>query len=308
MKKLRDAGELKLIEMFVAKYTPAGHTITGIGDDAAVVKAPGKGKHILFTCDTIVEGVHFVMNKYMGYEIGWKAMGAGLSDIAAMGGVPTSAVVSLAMPGNLSVGFVGDLVSGMNALARKFGVDVAGGDTVSSPHELMISVSVIGTVGAGKAVLRSGAKAGDKILVTGSLGGSIFKKQFNFLPRIKEAGWLVSHGRINAMMDITDGLSLDLQRLVTASNAGAVLYKELIPISKDAYKTRDAFASAVNDGEDFELLITTPDADKLVKNWHNKNVALTIIGQITNNKGRIELVDGNGKIKELAPRGYEHFK
>lgn len=294
MKKINDIGELKLIERFRTMYKTATHTVVGIGDDAAVIKVKNKKELLVFTCDTLVEGVHF-RSEVSGYKVGWKALGAGLSDIAAMAGVPISAVVSLAMPPGTNVNFVDGIVKGMNSLAQCFKMDIVGGDSVSSPKAMVISVAVIGRVSRRNLTLRSGAKVGDKILVTGTLGGSIYRKQFNFIPRIKEAQWLVSHGKINAMMDITDGLGIDLYRLITASKVGAILYKDAIPISRDAYKTKDPLKSALSDGEDFELLLTTRDAEKLV----NKKVQVTIIGEITSEKGKIE---------NLKALGYEHFK
>lgn len=308
MKKVRDIGEIKLIENFMAIYKSSAHTIVGIGDDAAVIQGTARNKSILFTCDTLVEGIHFPKNFRCGYSIGWKALGAGLSDIAAMGGTPVSALVSLAVPSSARIDFIEDLIKGIESLAGRFSVDISGGDTVSSPHGIVITVSVIGTVNRGKEVKRSGARCGDKILVTGRLGGSIYGKQFNFIPRIKEAQWLVKHGRIHAMMDITDGLSLDLFRLVTASESGAVLYEESIPISKDAFKTTNPLESALSDGEDFELLAVTSDHEKLLKKWKNKKVPLTLIGEITKNTRKIELLDKKGKRTRLAPHGYEHFK
>lgn len=297
-KRLKDIGELKLIEKFMARYKIAKHTIVGIGDDAAVIKMPGAKELLLFTCDTLVDGVHFLSKEVSGYKIGWKALGAGLSDIAAMGGAPISVLVSLAVPAKTEENFINGLIRGINSLARRFNVDIAGGDTVSSPKAIVITIAVVGTVSKKNLVLRSGAKVGDKIFVTGSLGGSIFKKQFNFIPRIKEAQWLVSHARINSMIDITDGLSMDLYRLITASNVGAILYKEAIPISRDAYKTRDPLKSALCDGEDFELLITTKD----------EGMPFAIIGEITRDRGKLLLVDKNGRIERLKPQGYEHFK
>lgn len=294
-KKLKDIGELKLIEMFKAAYKTERHTIVGVGDDAAVLRIPGARELLLLTCDTLVEGVHFTMKDTSGYQIGWKALGAGLSDIAAMGGRPVSTIVSLALPAGIKVSFTDGFTEGMNSLARRFNVDIVGGDTVSSPNAIVITVAVNGIVSKKNLVLRRGARVGDKILVTGSLGGSRYGKQFKFVPRIKEAQWLVRHGRINAMIDITDGLGIDLYRLINASRVGAVLYKEAIPISKDAYRTKDPLKSALYDGEDFELLLTTKDADKLF----NKRVPLTVIGEITGARGRI---------KNLKHGGYEHFK
>lgn len=309
MKKLKDIGELKLIEEFAKYYKAGKDTVVGIGDDAAVIKMPDRNKYLLFTCDTIVEGVHFPKKRISGYKIGWKAVGAGISDIGAMGGIPKSAAISLALPPNLKVSFVADFMKGVKNLASKFHVDIVGGDTVSSPNGIVISVSVIGIVEKKNLVLRSGAKIGDKILVTGTLGGSIFKKQFSFMPRIKEARWLVSHGRINAMMDITDGLSLDLYKLITASKTGALLYGWAVPLSKDAFRTKDPLKSALNDGEDFELLVVTPDADKLIEQWPNKETPLKLIGEITKETGVVRLMgERYAAGRKIRPKGYEHFK
>lgn len=308
MKKLKNIGELKLVKKFRDKYKSAKHTLVGIGDDAAVISIPDRKRLLLFTCDTLVEGVHFIKRDVTGFDIGWKALGAGLSDIAAMAGEPVSALVSLAMPPNTDISFVNGLIQGMNLLANRFGVDIVGGDTVSSPKTIVISIAVIGVAERRKLTLRSGAKIGDKILVTGTLGGSMTRKQFNFIPRIKEAQWLTLNGRVNAMIDITDGLSLDLHRLITESKVGARLYKESIPISIDAYRTKDPFKSALTDGEDFELLIATPDAERLIKKWKNNKMPLTIIGEITEERGKIKLVGRNGKVKKITLQGYEHFK
>lgn len=308
MRKLKDIGELKLIEKFRAKYKIAKHTIIGIGDDSAVIKIPNKKKLLLFTCDTLVEGIHFQKEEATGYQIGWKLLGAGLSDIAAMGGIPISAIISLGLSPGTKIIFVDDLIRGINSLANRFRMDIVGGDTVSSPKAVVISVAVIGAVSKKNLMLRSGAMAGDKILVTGRLGGSRFGKQFNFIPRIKEAQWLVSHAKVNAMMDITDGLSIDLYKLITASKVGALIYKEKIPISNDAYRTPDPLKSALSDGEDFELIITTAYAERLLKKWKNPKVPLTIIGEITKEKGEMRIMDKNGRIEDLIPQGYEHFK
>jgi thiamine-monophosphate kinase len=308
MKKVKDIGEIKLIEIFRKTYKCKKNTYLGIGDDAAIIKSPKKDELILFTCDTLVSDVHFILKETTGFDVGWKAMGAGISDIAAMGGYPRNAIVSLALPSYISMDYVNKLIKGMNKAASKFGVDIVGGDTVSSRKETVVTVSVIGTVLKNKLVLRGGAKNGDKILVTGTLGGSIFKKQFNFIPRVKESNWLVGNGRINAMMDITDGLSLDLQRLVTESKSGALLYEKCIPISKDAEKLKNPLAHVMNDGEDFELLFTSSDSVSLLEKWPFKDVKLSVIGEITKQKGRIEIKKGNGKIEAIIPKGYEHFK
>jgi thiamine-monophosphate kinase len=308
MKTLKKIGELALINIFKKKYKTYKHTIIGIGDDSAVIESSKKGEFILFTCDTVVEGTHFRLNKSTAFQVGWKAMGAGISDIAAMGGKPKCAVVSMAMPSCVSIKYVNDLIKGMAAVGSLFGVDIVGGDTVSSHEGIIITVSVIGDVKRKNLVLRSGAKVGDKILVTGVLGGSILKKQFNFIPRINESNWIVNNAKIHSMMDITDGLSLDLHRIASASKVGALLNENSIPISKDALKFKEPLQCALNDGEDFELLFTMSDPDKLLKKWPYKDVKLTVIGEITKRRGLIEIIDKFGVKKQIHPKGYEHFK
>lgn len=304
MNKICDVGEDVLIKKFSRIYKRSKRIIVGIGDDAAIIKA-SRNKLLVITTDMLVENVHFLVEKTTPYKIGWKAIGTALSDIAAMAAVPKTAVVSIGLPKNLSVKFVNELSKGIEVLAKYFNVDIIGGDTVTSPHRIVISITVIGEVKKGHFVQRTGARIGDKILVTGSLGGSRKEKQYKFIPRIKEALWLTRHGKIHSMMDITDGLSLDLYRLVTKSKVGARLYENTIPISHDAKNIKNALC----DGEDFELLIVASclTAEKLIKNWKYKNVSLTIIGEIIKGKGKIELIDKYNRTKKLIPRGYEHF-
>jgi len=308
MKLLKDLGELELVRQFSKTYIPGKDTVVGIGDDCSVIDLGVRGEYLLFTCDAIVEDVHFRRKEASGFKIGWKAICAGVSDIAAMGGIPVSAVVTLALPASLSAVYTEDITKGLQAAAKKCDIDISGGDTVGSPESIMISVAVVGKVKKKGMVLRNGACPGDKILVTGALGGSIIKKQFEFVPRIREAHWLVSNFRINSMMDITDGLSLDLARINSASGVGAVLYEECIPVSKDAKKCANSLMHALNDGEDYELLFTTKDADKIVKNWIFSDVQISVIGEITEKQGKIFMVDKNKKVRNIIPKGYEHFK
>ena len=174
------------------------------------------------------------------------------------------------MPSNMKIFFVNNLIKGICDAAKLCNVDVVGGDTVSSPSILVISVSVIGRVSRKNLVFRKGARVGDKILVTGRLGGSKIRKQFDFIPRIKEAQWLVKNGKINSMMDITDGLLIDLKKILNINNVGAILYKDKIPISKDAIDSADPLARALSDGEDFELLVISRFGEALIKKWLDK--------------------------------------
>lgn len=308
MKTVKDIGEQGLIEKFKNKFKPADYTVAGIGDDAAVIDMPGKKELTLFTCDTLVAGIHFPRNENNWYRIGWKALGAAVSDIAAMAGTPRSAVISLAVSGKTKANHINQFIKGVNAAAKVCGVDIVGGDTVDCRGPAVISVAVLGTVARNRLTRRRGARAGDKILVTGSLGGSRQGKQYKFVPRIKEARWLTDHGRIRAMMDISDGLIIDLYRLISASGVGARLYKEKIPVSETVRKLPKPLGRALGDGEDFELLVVTGDAGRLIKKWRNKKVPLTVIGEITRDKGQIFLADKNGANRKISCYGYKHFQ
>ena len=171
MKKISDIGERKLIEKFKRRYKQNKCTIVGIGDDAAIVKV-SKNKLLVFTSDMLIEGVHFLRKEATPYEIGWKAIGAALSDIAAMASVPQAAVVSLGLPPFLSIRFVDELTRGIEAMAGLFNVNIVGGDTVSSPRKIIISVSVVGEVEKKNLILRKGAQIGDRIWSQDLLAGA----------------------------------------------------------------------------------------------------------------------------------------
>ena len=309
MKRINSLGELGLIKEFARRYETSSRTLIGIGDDAAVLSI-AKNKLLVFTTDCLIEGTHFTLREATPFQIGWKALGASLSDLAAMGAEPKAAVISLALSGKTTIGFVSGLTKGIKAISKRFAVDIVGGDTIKSPKENFVSVAMIGEVSRKYLCLRSGAKIGDKIVVTGRLGGSRLKKQYDFVPRVKEAGWLVRNSKINAMMDITDGLSLDLFRMITASNVGARLYEEAIPVAAAAYKnSKSPVTAALADGEDFELLFTVPKTRyrQLINKWRYKKLPLTVIGEIIPDKGRLELVMRNNRKKQLKPKGYKHF-
>jgi len=305
MKTLNDIGENKLIEIIRKFYRKNPSTVLGIGDDAALIKLSPE-KYLVFTTDMLIENVHFVKNIATPYQIGWKSLGVSLSDIAAMGGVPKSVVLSLGLPKNTPVKFTKSLLKGINNLANKFGVDIVGGDTVYCPKKIVISITAIGEIEKENCILRSGAKISDKILVTGSLGGSRKRKQYNFIPRVNEARWLVKHNKIRSMIDITDGLVIDLYRIITSSCVSANLYKERIPISKDAKNINEALYN----GEDFELLFTAKEKDvnNILKKWKFNNIPITVIGDVVSGKGKINLKSISGRTKTLKPKGYEHFK
>lgn len=288
-KKLSDIGEFGLIGSLRKQFA-------AVGDDTAVLPF-GKDKFQLFTTDMIVEGAHFTL-KSPAVKIGHKAMASNISDIAAMGGKPTFAVVSLGVSPQTSVQFVKDLYNGMRNVGRKFGVAIVGGDTVKS-NKLIINVALLGEVPKNRLVTRAGAQQGDWIFVSGPLGGSLKSgRHLTFTPRVKESQFLAKF-QPTAMIDISDGLAADLGHILEESKAGAIVYEHKIPLNRGA-----TLNNALYDGEDFELLFTVPPAagKKLIndKRFH-------FIGEIVDKKNGLTLVDRTWKSKRLPFKGFAHF-
>ena len=287
-----------------------------IGDDAAII-----GDRLI-TVDMLTEGVDFLLAETDPLWIGRKALAVNLSDIAAMGGIPRWVFVAVALPQNPEVPLrstsgslwnalelAEELLAGMKPLIDKYNLVLAGGDTNTWDGGLVISITVIGCVPEWGVFRRSGGKAGDKIFVTGKLGGSILWHQFHFEPRINEALHLNEHYEVHAAMDISDGLSLDLHRLVTESRLGATLYETNIPITEDAVTLsrqsgRSPLEHALSDGEDFELLFTVSpqEAEKLLTACPFE---LYEVGVLTADPG-LRMVLADGTVAPLLPRGFEH--
>ncbi|HEY1490433.1 MAG TPA: thiamine-phosphate kinase [Verrucomicrobiae bacterium] len=303
----------------IAKLTralPANESVvTGAGDDCAVLDLGVPEKLILFKTDAVVEGFHF-SRETPPEKIGRKALARCLSDIAAMAGTPTAALVTIALPEKFEPEFVSDIYEGMNALAREHDVAIVGGETTTNPERILISISLVGTVPRGKQILRNGAKAGDAIFVTGELGGSLAEKHLDFEPRLAEARWLAEHFPIHAMIDLSDGLAGDLRHALNTSGVGAEILKSAVPVSrmaklraKQGSNAKPSFAAALTDGEDFELLFTVAsrDAVKLLDGWKKKfpKLKLSCIGKIVAGDG-ILIRDRSGSNK-LNAHGYVHF-
>jgi len=303
--RLSALGETGLIQRLAKNFKAGNDIVKGIGDDCAVIRI-SKERHLLITIDMLLEDVDFRLKDATAYQIGWKSLACGLSDIASMGGVAKYAVVSLGLPRRLSVEFVDELYRGIKALARRFDVEIVGGDTNSS-KALVMDVAVLGFVEPEKLKFRSGAKPGDIICVTGSLGGSYkSKRHLTFTPRLKEARCLVNNFRINSMIDISDGLSTDLNHIARDSDVGACIYEELIPVSKDA----KGINAALNEGEDFELLFTMPlrEARRFAgKDPCANSVKITQIGEILDKAAGVKMIGRGGKARDLKPKGFSHF-
>lgn len=303
--RLSALGETGLIERLAKNFKAGDDIIKGIGDDCAVIRI-SKKKCLLVTIDMLVEDIDFRLKDATPYQIGWKSLACGLSDIAAVGGIAKYAVISLGLPSGLSVEFVDELYRGIKALARKFGVEIIGGDTNSS-KALVMDVAVLGFTEPDRLATRSGARHGDIIYVTGSLGGSYkSKRHLTFTPRLKEARCLVNSLKINSMMDISDGLSTDLNHIARESGVGACVYEELIPVSKDA----KGINSALNEGEDFELLFTMPlaEARRLAgRDFCANDVKMAPIGEILDRSAGVKIIGRDGRVRDLKPKGFSHF-
>lgn len=301
--KLSDIGEFGFIDRICDKTKTDKSVIVGIGDDAAVLKYKSD-KYLLVTTDMLIEDVHFKLSTATPYQIGHKAIACNISDIAAMGGIPKHAVISIGMPGKLDLKFSDGLYKGLNKTARDFGINIVGGDTNSS-DKLIINVTLLGEVKKRELVLRSGARFEDSIYVTGSLGGSIYGKHLNFTPRLKEAQYLVKKFNVSSMIDISDGLLQDLGHILKMSGVGAMLYERRIPISRKG-KTLN---HALYDGEDFELLWTHPrrGEKKLQSAISRGKINAVCIGVIVQEGRGIELEGKDGKLRRVLPKGYTHF-
>jgi thiamine-monophosphate kinase len=282
----------------------------GIGDDMAVVDF--HGKKLLIGSDMTIENVHFRFPEISPESVGHKAVGRCLSDLAAMGGEPIGAIVSLARPVSMSDSVLKKVYRGLIRTAEKFHCPIIGGDTSSGKNELVLDVCLLGKCEKNLPILRSGARCGDTIYVTGKLGGSILGKHVSFVPRIRESHWLVRHIPVHSMIDISDGLSGDLGHILEESRIGAELDETLLQnvissaarkLSKTSGKT--PLEHTLNDGEDFELLLTSSvTVEKLPKlpEW----LKLYPIGQIC--KGdKIILRRADGSVMKLTSKGFRHF-
>lgn len=302
--RIKDIGEIELIKRLAKNFRLDSTVRKASGDDTAVLKWT-KDSYLLFTCDMVIEDVHFKLNKATPFQVGWKAFGRNISDIAAMGGIPKYAVVSLGIDSELDVAIADGICSGLKNIADRFSVNIVGGDIAES-RKIVIDVSMIGQVKRKRLTLRSGAKKGDLILVTGSLGGSIMGKHLNFMPRVRESQKIVNNFKVNSMIDISDGLVLDLYRVMGASNVGACIYEESIPLSKCAAKVENA----LYDGEDYELLFTmnAKEAERLLKSDSSKaGTRVSLIGEIVDKKYGYKIIRESGEEENLQVKGYTHF-
>lgn len=288
-----DIGEDELVARLLKNLPLQAGVEVGPGDDCAVVKRPNS--RILLKVDSLHEGVHF-LRTHPARAVGWKALARPLSDIAAMAGIPKYALVAIATPADLPVRYLEELYAGIRRAAGKFAVAVVGGETSRSPAGLFISVTLIGETLPGGFSTRAGARDGDTIWVTGKLGGSYESgHHLKFRPRLAEAQWLAREAKPTAMMDLSDGLGADLPRLARGSDLGFILEESKVPRSAGC-----DLASALGEGEDYELLFTIPPrrAAGLLSKWKAvfPRVPLTEIGVMRK--------DGS---RETSSAGFQHF-
>lgn len=308
--------ELELVEWLSARKQSLPELRLGIGDDMAVIDVPGG--RVLMSSDMLLDGVHFDTQRHDPRRIGRKAIACGLSDCAAMAVRPVAANVSVALSTGTNADFVQELFEGIFGIAREYDLAISGGDTTSWTHPLAIDVSMVAVPHEGiEPVTRSGARAGDVLCVTGPLGGSLLDHHLCFVPRVGEARVLAEHlgDRLHAMMDISDGLSLDVWRMCRASGAGAILDERQLEtvVSDDAKRMAEKdgvspLDHAMSDGEDFELLLAVGpgDGDRggEVDEMIGDVVRLYPVGMMT--ESGLAYRRGDGNIERLEPKGYVH--
>jgi thiamine-monophosphate kinase len=314
-----DLSEKNLIRLIATRAgRRSAAVLQGIGDDCARL-APQPGYETLLTTDLTLEGVHFRREWHPAASVGHRCLARGLSDIAAMGGEPLAAFLSLALPEKLPRRWVEDFLRGFLSLAGKFGVTLAGGDTAQSPAGILADVVVVGRVPEGRAVRRSGARAGDGLYVTGELGASaavlaelrrtgaaakskLSATHFFPVPRVAAGRVLAAKGAASAMIDVSDGLSTDLSHLCEESGVGALVNEHSIP--RPVLAGGSSLHFALHGGDDYELLFTAPRSARVPAKI--ASVRVTRIGEIVQRKG-MWLVDSHGQQKRFEARGWQHF-
>ena len=328
-----EIGEEKLLEEIESIFSAtSGHLPVPIGDDGAVIDC-ASGSQQVWTTDLLIEGIHFQRQWQSASQLGRKSLAVNLSDLAAMGAEPTTALISLAFEEHTTVEEITGICRGISEMAREHDVAVAGGDLSASRHSLMLSVAAGGTVSSGSAVLRSGANPGDSIFVTGSLGSAAAGLRLMLAGAGTTAGYdelrlallepeprclagkAMAAAGATSMTDISDGLATDLRHICKASGTGALVEQERLPISGALVNAAvdngwDLQELSLTGGEDYELLFTADDeecADAIRRFSVESGLDITPVGKITDASEGMVLVATAGKAIEFPVGGYEHF-
>jgi thiamine-monophosphate kinase len=334
--KLSELGEFVLIDR-VTKNLPVNQSkvLMGIGDDAAVLRTD-RDKLLLMTTDMLVEGVHFSFDYARPREIGKKSLVVNISDIAAMGGLPTHGTVAIGIPPGFTVKKTEALYAGLREACTEYKVNIVGGDTVKSPERLVINITLLGEIEAFRITYRSGAKPGDIIAVTGPLGGSaaglyllqhpdpafpkdltknLRNRHLNPGARVREGRLLSGSGAVTAMNDISDGLASEINEICRASGAGCILRAADIPVDKAAGRLADNCSLsplewALYGGEDYELVVTVkPERlTELKRLLEKQGYFLHVCGEVTGHDEGCRLQQPDGGFTPLEPGGYNHFR
>jgi thiamine-monophosphate kinase len=323
-------GELALIDHIRREFAgpPSRAVRLGIGDDCAILR-PAAGTDVLVTTDFSLEGRHFRRDWHSPESVGHRCLARGLSDLAAMGATPTAAFLSLALSIGVTRSWVDRFFQGLRALADRYSIPLAGGDTAQSPAELILAdIVLIGAAPAGRALRRDGARVGDRLYVTGTLGGAAAEldgmragrarrvrtgegsrhPQMFPEPRLVVGQRLLAKGLATACMDLSDGLSTDLAHLCAAAGVGAEVDEAALPIHPLAAKLglERALRMALHGGEDYELLFTAPPMARMPHRM--AGVEITPIGRITRAQAGVTLMRAEGTRRALPPEGWEHFR
>ncbi|EGO64284.1 thiamine-phosphate kinase [Acetonema longum] len=335
VRTIKTVGEFGLINILKEGTIVTPETVrTGIGDDAAAY-CPAPGSLQLLTTDMLVETIHFKRHYMTAWQLGYKSMAVNISDIAAMGGAPRHAVVSIAIPPQISVEYIQELYQGMKAICHRYGVNIIGGDTVSIPDYLAINVTLTGEVTPERIVLRSGAREGDKVIVTGMLGdaaaglawldygdwrkaggaeriSALVQAHLQPEPQV-QIGQLAACFGATSMNDISDGLASEANEIAKASGVALCLQQEAVPVSPAVEMTagffnRDVLDYALFGGEDYQLVFTMPVANLTKLRAAHPELPLTVVGEVTGTGPAVYLLNRQGESQLLEPRGYNHFR
>ncbi|MBT9145192.1 MAG: Thiamine-monophosphate kinase [candidate division WS2 bacterium] len=331
--KILDIGEFGLIshiKEWVKKENP--EVFRGVGDDTAVISL-SRYKYLLFTCDTQVEGIHFLLSFTTPYLLGRKSIAINVSDIASMGGTPSYALVSLILPQETELSFLIELYRGLVEEGNKWGVTIVGGNISRTNGPLTVDISLLGEVKKKHLKLRSRAKEGDLIIITGHPGRSAAglkllqankSKDFSELtsahlsptPRLREALLIASYPEVSSMIDVSDGVLQDLGHILKESSVGAIIKEDALPITeylKQAAEVlgEEAINLFLNGGEDYELIFTvSPDnSEKILKKVKKETgTNLSVIGEINDHFSNISLITQSRDKINLKAGGWDHFK